>query len=325
MSSGKKASGKRTREEYEDNHEDNGVEELKEENLKAQKAEIPEGFPDGNDPNNPVRIYADGVYDMFHTGHAKQLEQAKKMFKHVCLIVGVSGDEETHKLKGKTVMNEDERKEAVWHCKWVDEVIMPCPWIISVEFLDKHNIHYVAHDALPYTSGADADGDIYSGIKKLGRFKETKRTEGVSTTDLIMRIVRDYDTYVRRNLQRGVNRKEMNVSLMKETRLKMSDWKDNIVSSIFGKIRSKPVGKGFDESINKLQSNLEDTFDNWKSKSNRFVKKFVQKFDKTSSKIKASMRDHIVASSEEDGMDYSSPDEAALERDNSKTAHTNGN
>jgi bifunctional ADP-heptose synthase (sugar kinase/adenylyltransferase) len=32
------------------------------------------GTPDGNDPKNPVVVYADGVFDMYHVGHAKVLE-----------------------------------------------------------------------------------------------------------------------------------------------------------------------------------------------------------------------------------------------------------
>jgi choline-phosphate cytidylyltransferase len=52
-------------------------------------------------------------------------------------------------------------------------------------------------------------------VKKAGRFKETKRTEGVSTSDLIMRIVKDYNEYVMRNLTRGYTRKDLNVSYVK--------------------------------------------------------------------------------------------------------------
>lgn len=117
----------------------------------------------------------------------RQLEQAKKAFPEVYLIVGVTGDEETHKRKGLTVLSGAERAETIRHCKWVDEVVPNCPWIVTPEFLEKHRIDYVAHDDLPYQ--ADEGDDIYAPIKAQGKFLVTQRTEGVSTTGIITRFV----------------------------------------------------------------------------------------------------------------------------------------
>lgn len=41
----------------------------------------------------------------------------------------------THAMKGKTVMTDDERYEAVRHCRYVDEVLKDAPWEIDDQFL----------------------------------------------------------------------------------------------------------------------------------------------------------------------------------------------
>ena len=54
-------------------------------------------------------------------------------------------------------------------------------------------------------------------------FKATQRTEGISTSDIILRIIRDYDMYVTRSIDRGIQRKDMGVSVTKMARIKLKN------------------------------------------------------------------------------------------------------
>lgn len=165
-----------------------------------------------------------------HPSHMRALQQAKTAFPDTTLIVGVTGNSETHRRKGLTVLSAAERAESVRHCKWVDEVIEDCPWIVTPEFLAEHSIDYVAHDDLPY--GADEGDDIYTPIKREGKFLVTQRTEGVSTTGIITKIVRDYESYIARQLQRGQSRKELNISWIKKNELDIKRHVQEIRESI---------------------------------------------------------------------------------------------
>ncbi|KAF7326951.1 Choline-phosphate cytidylyltransferase 1 [Mycena venus] len=140
--------------------------------------------------DRPVRIYADGVYDLFHFGHALQLRQAKLSFPSVYLLVGVNSDEQVIEHKARGVMTHAERLEAARHCRWVDEIVADAPWVIDQAFLDKYQIDYVAHDEEPYA--ASGHDDVYSYCKGLGKFIPTRRTPGVSTSELLERIVSGY-------------------------------------------------------------------------------------------------------------------------------------
>ncbi|KAF0699268.1 Aste57867_10168 [Aphanomyces stellatus] len=198
--------------------------------LIIQGRELKEGDP-GTLTGRPLRLFADGIFDLFHFGHARALQQCKQAYPNVYLLVGCCNDEVTHRLKGQTVMTEDERYESLRHCKWVDEVIEGSPWVLTEEFLDEHNIDFVCHDAIPYTdtSGTAGDsGDVYGHIKAIGKFHETTRTEGISTSDLIIRIISEYDTFIRRNLKRGYSGKEMNVPFLKEKAIQIDMALDKV-------------------------------------------------------------------------------------------------
>lgn len=252
--------------------------------------------------NRPARIYCDGVYDLFHYGHARQLLQAKNLFPNVYLLVGVTNGSLTHSRKGITVMSESERYESTRHCKYVDEVIEDAPWTITPEFMEKQRIDFVAHDDAPY-AGADGSDDIYKPLKDTGRFIPTKRTRGISTSALITRLVRDYDAYLRRQILRGISKKELNISSFKETRVKLAEklsgemreikstWKENqtklksrLASEISG-LKASIVEQGekitskFQTEMTELKNDFEVLARHWEALSSVWLKSFLSQFD----------------------------------------------
>jgi ethanolamine-phosphate cytidylyltransferase len=135
--------------------------------------------------DNCDRIYIDGCWDIMHSGHFNAIRQAKMLGK--TLVVGVHSDEEIMRNKGMTVMNNEERVAMVKACKWVDEVVEDAPYSASIEWLDSVNCRYIAHGD---DIAINCDGqDAYGQLKSINRFKVIKRTEGISTTSIVGKLL----------------------------------------------------------------------------------------------------------------------------------------
>ena len=155
------------------------------------------------------RVYMDGCFDLMHFGHANALRQARAIASvastggggegdvegagaDVELIVGLVSDEEILRCKGPPVLPEQERVKCVRAVKWVDDIIANVPYELTKEFVEelfseKYGIDCIVHgdDPCYLPDGTDA----YAIPKALGKYREIKRTEGVSTTDLVARLL----------------------------------------------------------------------------------------------------------------------------------------
>lgn len=132
-----------------------------------------------------VRIWVDGCFDMLHFGHTNALRQARALGTE--LFVGSHSDEEVMRFKGPPIMSADERYEALRACKWVDYVVEGYPYCTRLKDMERFEIDYVAH-------GDDISTDLngrnsYQEIIDAGKFKVFKRTDGISTTDLVGRML----------------------------------------------------------------------------------------------------------------------------------------
>jgi len=69
----------------------------------------------------------------------------------------------------------------------VDEVVENAPYVTTLDTLDEYNCDFCAHgdDITTTKEGVDT----YHKVKDAGRYKEFKRTMGISTTDLVGRML----------------------------------------------------------------------------------------------------------------------------------------
>ena len=129
-------------------------------------------------------IYTDIVGDLFHYGHINLLKKAKELGDY--LIVGVMSDKLVEGYKRKPIMTLEERVQLISSCKYVDEIIPEAEAPITHDFIKKHKIDIVIR-------GDDMSPESLSYWYKvpieLGILRMIPYTKGVSTTDIIDRIV----------------------------------------------------------------------------------------------------------------------------------------
>lgn len=141
-----------------------------------------------------IRIFVNGCFDLMHVGHFNVLRQAKAQFyqrgfAQVVLVAGIHSDAAIIGQKGDPLMCHSERFAVLRATKWVDEFVVQLPYVsMSARMADALSVNYICHgDDLPVVRGADG---MYTDAIDAGRFQILKRTEGISTTQIMQRLLR---------------------------------------------------------------------------------------------------------------------------------------
>lgn len=92
------------------------------------------------------------------------------------------------------------RISAVEACRWATQSVGDAPYVTQLDFIDKYACKYVVHgdDITSDSSGEDC----YRFVKAAGRFLVVKRTPGISTTDLVGRMLLCTRTHFIKSLTR---------------------------------------------------------------------------------------------------------------------------
>ena len=136
-----------------------------------------------------MRVYMDGVFDLFHRGHLESINNCLKYGDYI--IIGVVSDEDAKKYKRKPIINEIDRVKIVKNISKVNDVIFPCPLVITKKFILDNKIDIVVHGFFD-EKDFEKQKEFFQIPIEMGIFKKVQYYKPISTTDIINKIKNEY-------------------------------------------------------------------------------------------------------------------------------------
>lgn len=127
-----------------------------------------------------MRVYLDGVFDMFHVGHLRAIQHCATLGE---VLIGVISDEDATAYKRCPTIAEDDRAAIVEALGCVHAVIRHPPLVMTAAFMAEHAIDLVVHG---FADAADeaAQADLFRVPREMGKFRAIAYHHGISTTQI---------------------------------------------------------------------------------------------------------------------------------------------
>ena len=154
-------------------------------------------------PPGARTVYIDGAFDCFHPGHVKILAAARAQGDF--LLVGVHPDDAVTARRGPhlPIMNVHERSLSVLSCKYVDEIVIGAPTVITDDLIKTFNISLVVRGSVSETRHlGPCDAERYALTRERRMFRELPSPSATTARNIILRIVDNRKAFEARNAKK---------------------------------------------------------------------------------------------------------------------------
>jgi len=145
-------------------------------------------------------VYVPGAFDLLHVGHVEFLKKCLTLGSYI--LVGLHSDETAALDEGRIgpILNTHERLLPLLACRYVNNVIIDAPYVVTENFLDFFKVDIVAIGM--HTQDIADSGDPMAVPKQRGIFRQIESNSQVTTRQVIHRIIENRCAYEKRNAKK---------------------------------------------------------------------------------------------------------------------------